>query len=118
MKNKIRITLLVICGALYALGNAAIVLNFPDISIQSFQNKFSLVHFTAPGNDFVGSILRLPTKSENQTVTLLSSSKTCTKLVRGLYFNSQRGKRLRPLDADTLQLLKDQNSSYNDLQIS
>ena len=118
MKNKIWITLLVIIGALYALGNATFVLNFPDINIQWLENKFSLVHFTAPGNNFVGSILRLPTTSENQTVKLLSSSKTCTKQVRGIYFNSQRGKRLRPLDQETLQLLYNQNTSYSNLQIS
>lgn len=51
------------------------------------------------------------------TINLISATKTCTKQIRGLYFNSQRGKRLRPLDSDTLTLLQQQNSSYDDLQI-
>lgn len=121
MKKKVLITLLVILGALYALGNADIVLNFPNINIQSFENKFSTVHFMAPGNNFVGSIFRLPTKSVPETTITLSWTlhvKKCTKLVRGLYFNSQRGKRIRPLDADTLQLLRNKNTSYNDLYMT
>ena len=72
MKKKVLITLLVILGALYALGNADIVLNFPNINIQSFENKFSTVHFMAPGNNFVGSIFRLPTKSVPETTITLS----------------------------------------------
>ncbi|MEI6773728.1 MAG: hypothetical protein WCL18_02675 [bacterium] len=39
------------------------MLNFTDLNIQSFGNKFSLVHFMAPGNDFVGSVFWLSSKS-------------------------------------------------------
>jgi hypothetical protein len=63
MSKKILITLSIIICAAYAIGNANIVLDFPDLNIQSFENKFSLVHFTAPGNNFAGSIFRLPSKS-------------------------------------------------------
>jgi hypothetical protein len=119
MQKKIIIILAVIVWALYAIGNANIMLNFSNINIQSFQDKFSLVHFMAPGNDFVGSIFRLPAKSVSGThITLTPHSKICTKQIRGLYFNSQRGKRLRPLDQDTLILLQNQNSSYDNLEMT
>ncbi|MCX6824594.1 MAG: hypothetical protein NTY80_00065 [candidate division SR1 bacterium] len=118
MQKKIIITISIVMCALYTIGNAAIILNFPNINIQSLQDNFSLVHFVAPGNNFGGSILRLPTKSVTGTVVSLNGAhKTCTKLLRGLYYNSQRGKRLRPLDSDTLQLLQQQDASYNNLQI-
>ena len=119
MNKKIVITLTIIVWALYTIGNASIVLNFPNINIQSFGSKFSLVHFTAPGNDFVGSFFRLPSKSTTgTTITLSGDRKTCTKQVRGLYFNSQRGKRIRPLDEDTRQLLIQQNDTYKFLTIT
>jgi len=121
MQKKIIIILTVIVWTLYALVNADIMLNFPDLNVQSFQDKFSLVHFTAPGNNFVGSIFRLPSKSVSPTMITIQSwynQKTCTKLVRGLYFNSQRGKRLRPLDEDTLTLLKNDNQIYSTLQMT
>jgi len=119
MNKKIVIILTIIVCALYAVGNANIMLNFLDINTQSFQDKFSLIHFTAPGNNFVGSIFRLPTKSVSPThITLGVHSKICTKQIRGLYFNSQRGKRLRPLDEDTLTLLQQQNPSYSSLQMT
>jgi len=121
MQKKIISTLLVIFWALYALGNANTMLNFIDLNTQSFQDKFSLVHFTAPGNDFIGSIFRLPSKSVSPTTIAIQSwnnHKICTKLIRGLYFNSQRGKRLWPLDEDTLTLLQQQNASYYDLQMT
>ena len=64
MHKKLIITLSVIVGALYALGNVfSINLFFPNLNNQSLQDKFSLVHFMAPGNNFVGSIFRLATKS-------------------------------------------------------
>ena len=121
MQKKIIIILTVIVWTLYALVNADIMLKFPDLNVQSFQDKFSLVHFTAPGNNFVGSIFRLPSKSVSPTMITIQSwynHKTCTKLVRGIYFNSQRGKRLRPLDEDTLTLLKNDNQIYSTLQMT
>jgi len=119
MNKKILITLGIIVWALYAIGNANIVLKFPDLNIQSFENKFSLVHFTAPGNNFLWSIFRLASKSTTgMTIGLNGQTQTCSKLIRGLYFNSQRGKRIRPLDSYTLTLLQQQNDSYDSLQIS
>ena len=120
MQKKLIITAGTIIWALYVLGSVfSLTLNFPDISSSSFADRLSLVHFIAPGNNFVGSIFRLPTKSVSPIkINIGSDSKTCTKQVRGLYFNSQRGKRLRPLDEDSLQLLRDQNPTYNTLSIS
>jgi len=119
MGKKFFITLGIIVWAVYAIGNASIMLKFPDLNIQSFGNKFSLVHFMTPGNNFVWSIFWLPSKSITWTTLNLDGvPKTCTKQIRWLYFNSQRGKRLRPLDSDTLTLLKEQNTSYNDLRIA
>jgi len=105
-------------GALYAIGNASIVLTFPNVS-QSFSSGFSLIQFAGPGNNFVGSAFRLATKSVSPvTITFGVASKQCTKQLRGLYFNSQRGKRLWPLDQDTLALLKLQNPIYNSLEVT
>lgn len=121
MQKKLIITLTIILWSLYAISNAfSVTLNFPDLKLQSLQDKFSPVHFMTPGNDFGGSIFRLASKSvTGETIKFIGQpeSKICTKLVRGIYFNSQRGKRLRPLDKYTLELLKQENPSYNDLQI-
>lgn len=121
MNKKIFIILGIIVWAIYVIGNIgmALRLNFPDIKVQSFANKFSLVHFMAPGNDFVGSTFWLASKSIPAiTINLENKSKVCTKQIRWLYFNSQRGKRLRPLDSETLSLLQKQKSSYNNLSIT
>jgi len=118
MYKKLLIVAWIIVGALYAISQANIMLNFADIDVSSFEDRFSLVHFTAPGNNFPWSIFRLPTISVNQTVKLWVHQKICTKQLRGLYFNSQRGKRVRPLDQQTLWLLRNQHSSYNNLELS
>jgi hypothetical protein len=52
MNKKIIMTLLVIMGALYAIGNASIVLIFPNVG-QSFSSGFSLIQFAGPGNNFI-----------------------------------------------------------------
>lgn len=120
MKKAIISMLATIIGVIYAIGNISIALNltFPDIKIQSFANKFSLIHFMTPGNNFVGSSFWLASKSiPPMTITLNGENKTCTKQIRWLYFNSQRGQRLRPLDSETLTLLQEQNNSYDDLSI-
>lgn len=119
MNKKIGILIIMIIWAIYTIVNAGIVLKFSDINIQSLENKFSPVHFTAPGNNFGWSIFWLPSKSIIPTTIKTNSwwKKICTKLVRWLYFNSQRGKRLRPLDEETRQLLIQQNERYNNISI-
>ncbi len=122
MSKKITILISIVIWALYAIGNANILLNFSDITIP-IENKVSFVHFMAPGNDFWWSIFRLPSKSIVPIhITITSEhgtqSKTCTKRIRGLYFNGQRGKRIWPLDIDTLDMLQKQSSGYNNLQMT
>lgn len=105
---------------LYGIGKVFwLDLIFTNIQIHSLENKFSPVHFTAPGNNFVWGIFWLPTKSIPEvTIQLGTHTKTCTKQIKWLYFNSQRGKRLRPLDQDTLELLREQDPWYKNLNIT
>lgn len=119
MHKKIFITILVILWAIFAAIQAsALQLIFSEISGSSFQNQYSSVHFMAPGNNFPWHIFWLASKSiEGMTINLGWDSKTCTKQLRGIYFNSQRGKRLWPLDSDTLTLLRQQHTSYNNLTV-
>ena len=118
MQKKIILLSTILLAAIYTLVNANVILNFSDLNMQTFQDRFSLVHFMAPGNNFWGSIFWLPSKSISWTdITLNGDTKTCTKQIRGLYYNSQRGKRLRPLDNESLALLRQQNNSYDTLTI-
>ena len=121
MHKKLFITIIIIIWSLYAISQANIMLIFPNLNISSFEDKFSSIHFMAAGNNFVGNIFRLTNKSVSPTIIEIvgwGGTKTCTKQIRGLYFNSQRGKRLRPLDTDTLNLLQQQDISYYDLELS
>lgn len=95
------------------------LLTFSWINNQSLADKFSPVHFMAPGNNFVGGILRLTTKSlpVDIQISLAGQTRNCNKQVRGIYFNSQRGKRAWPLDQSTLTLLQETDPLYAQLQI-
>lgn len=77
------------------------------------------INFSGPGNNFVGSLLVNEivdlTGADIQTITLNWDSKACTKQILGLYYNSQRWNRLRPIDQDSLNQLKEINTSYSDL---
>ena len=42
---------------------------------------------------------------------------TCSKQLKGLYYNPMRGERIFPLDSDTLTQLQQANSTYNNLSI-
>ncbi len=72
MHKKLIMTLIAIGGALYAISQATILLNFSDISLQSFEERFSSIHFMAPGNNFIGGIFWLPTISVSGTHITLS----------------------------------------------
>lgn len=80
------------------------------------------MHFAAPGNNFVGGIFRLTTKSltGNEIIMIAGdpTERNCNKQVRGMYFNSQRGKRVWPLDQYTLALLQQTSNTYDNLQMS
>lgn len=97
-------------------------ITFSSIDNQSLAQKFSSVHFAAPGNNFVGGIFRLTTKSltGNETIMIAGdpTERNCNKQVRGMYFNSQRGKRVWPLDQYTLALLQQTSNTYDNLQMS
>lgn len=99
---------------------SAIGLIFKNIENESFARNFSSVHFMWPWNDFVWWILWLTSKSLPSTIdiSLWNKKIACNKQVRGMYVNSQRGKRVRPLDVETLQLLKSMNQSYTNLSLS
>lgn len=75
-------------------------LNFKTIRSQSLKDNFTPINFIGPGNDFAGGIMRLPNKKLAKPEKI-DDKITCTSQVRWLYFNSQRGERLRPLDQET-----------------
>ncbi|MDD4714455.1 MAG: hypothetical protein PHT72_03175 [Candidatus Absconditabacteria bacterium] len=60
----------------------------------------SHIHFAAGGNDFGGTFLwaTAGTLEEPITVQANTDKLDCRRQVRGLYYNSQRGERLWPLD--------------------
>jgi len=121
--NLIRIyVLLAIFSWLGAIVSATTTLNFVWINMWSIDQKFSEVAFKARWNDFMGSIFWLNAKSiETWEVIKIGGGlkeKTCFKKVRWIYYNAQRGNRLRPLDEDTLTYFRWTNASYNNLSMS
>jgi len=97
----------------------ALFLDFININVQWLADRFSSVHFMGPGNDFGGAFFWLPSKSLPipQEITLAGQTVTCYKQVRWIYYNSQRGQRLRPLDVYTLAMFREANSSYMGLDL-
>ncbi|MDR0607660.1 MAG: hypothetical protein LBG52_04885 [Candidatus Peribacteria bacterium] len=65
--------------------------------------KVSNIHFNAGGNDFGGMILWQDTYGETKTLQISGQNTTgdCRLRVEGLYYNAERGERLRPLDEKT-----------------
>jgi hypothetical protein len=79
-----------------------------DLKVDKVQEEnLSQVHFRAGGNDFGGVIARSQAEEEHQTIGVSGSAETldCTRRIRGLYYNSQRGERLWPLDGLTATAL-------------
>ncbi len=97
-------------------------LNFIWINIQSIEQKTSDIIFRASGNDFMGSVFWLNAKSIDWWKTISISGQTetkiCYKQIKWMYYNSQRGNRLRPLDEDTLEYFKISSNTYNDLDLT
>ncbi|MCF7835152.1 hypothetical protein K9M48_03800 [Candidatus Gracilibacteria bacterium] len=120
MRIYILLTIFLGLGAVWV--SAQTTLNFVGVNIGSIDQKFSDVVFRANGNDFMGSFFWLNAKSldSGEVISFSGSSpeKTCFKQVRGLYYNSQRGNRVRPLDSATRDYLSFSNPSYNNLTIS
>lgn len=128
MKNKSRITnqisiLVVLISCLFIYGFFAIARSEPTIigvSSQSLKNNFSTIHFNAGGNDFWGGTLWISTQKKLDapiTITTNEDSRECLIKLEGLYFNSQRGERLWPLDENTLNSLKKWGTDYDDLSV-
>lgn len=109
-----------IIASLYGLSNVfAVQIQIKTLGMQTLLQQFSSVHFMTPGNNFLWWIFWLDTKNvDAQTITIANHSKICTKQIKGLYFNSQRGNRIWPLDTDTLATLQTYNSTYNTLTMT
>jgi hypothetical protein len=116
-----KIFLLLSAIVFFLLGSShALVLEFINLNFDGLLDRFAETHFNAPGNDFGGAIFWLPAKSllTSQEIDLDGETKHCRKMVRGMYYNSQRGERLWPMDVYTLETLREANASYNDLVLS
>ncbi len=114
------LTILVGCLMISQSARAG-VLDFVDIQVQTLIDRYTSVHFNTPGNDFQWGVFWLPTISLATPVTITNGfdSRTCTKKLRWIYYNSQRGDRLRPMDQETLDsFLSVQSASYSGLTIS
>jgi len=99
----------------------ALVLEFINLNLSSLMDRFTEAHFMGSGNDFGGAIFRLPTKSlafPKEIALSWWDTRDCRRYVRGMYYNSQRGERIRPLDVYTLETFKEVNSHYEQLNIS
>lgn len=107
--------------AFLGLGSShALLLEFINLNLDGLIDRFAETHFMAPGNDFVGAIFWLPTKSlvQSEEITLNGETKHCRKLVKWMYYNSQRWERLWPLDNYTLNTLRRWNASYDQLTMT
>ena len=123
MRKLISILLVVLGICIVVDSSNAIQLNFNSINMDALSGNFSNVHFNGAGNNFWGGIFWFNTKSLQawsegliaikKNGVSIWNEKLCNKVVRGIYYNSQRGNRIRPLDSQTLDLLKSTNSSYN-----
>jgi hypothetical protein len=127
---------------LFIISSVSLSVNGFDLTFDSFSNgdpirdKFSVVHFTLPDttvNNFQGWFFWLPTKQlpisawtcggkthnyMQWCVSYNSTSKPCSKQVRGLYYTNAKGSRLWPLDQQSLNWLRLLNADYNNLQVS
>jgi len=84
------------------------------MSCEVATTEVSYIHFNAGGNDFGGLLVWRQAEGVRETIQICPNpddtscpaasvidSIECTRQIRGLYYNSQRGERLRPLDDDT-----------------
>ncbi|MFA6255675.1 MAG: hypothetical protein WC606_00700 [Candidatus Absconditabacterales bacterium] len=69
---------------------------------------YSNTHFKFGGNNFVGIIFWQASETGySETITINSGAQAiqCTEKLRGIYYNNQRGRRMRPLDTGNLAIL-------------
>jgi len=98
----------------------ALLLEFINLNVSSLVDRFTEVHFMGSGNDFGGAFFWTPAISFSfpQSITISGDQRDCYKMAKWLYYNSQRGNRIRPLDPHTLAYLQNENPNYNNLTIS
>lgn len=71
------------------------------------------INFNSNGNDSIWMLFLIDSKTISWENVILSwTTYTCTKQIRGLYYNAARGNRIWPLDQDTYTVLTGVDTSY------
>lgn len=107
MKKKI-ITLLMIVGGLlsFSFADFGLKVAFDKDELNNYIKSISHVHFKYGGNDFWGIFVFDSTEdvgSQGEKIMVEWEEITCYRKLKGLYYNSERGQRLWPLDKETQQ---------------
>lgn len=119
--KKILLTLLV--ALVWFSVSHANTLSFPAGLTGAFpaiDQNYSIVSFNIQ-NAFNGIFLWRANKNLSTPVTVTIGSTTisgCTQQLQGLYYNNQRGFRLRPIDQNTLTGMQGIDISYNALTLT
>ena len=120
MKKKILTGALIAAAGLVSSARG-LGFTFPAFNAQDpIQNKFADTHFFAGGNSFAGAFFWLPAEQilpPYETIALGADSRTCSKRVRGIYFSSAWGSRMRPLDSQSLAGLTSLSADYANLSM-
>jgi len=100
-------------------------LSFDDALLTNFdelQSTYTETSFDNTVSQFGGLIFWQGTNSIANDVTIeiegASSTKTCDEQIKWLYFNPQRGARLRPLDEESLEILSWMDGSYSSVKLT
>lgn len=127
MKNKISysnmLAIFLLLGlSVLAYGAFALEKNTPiklDLTTNPLSSSFSILHFNAGGNDFGGGTLwvstQTPLEQPKEIQTPRGERKLCSSKIEGIYYNSQRGERLWPLDEKSLAVLRRAGTQYDHL---
>jgi len=109
---------------LFTTKTQAYELTFDDSLLTSFgdiDETYTDIIFDRGISDFAGIFFWLESdslsSSENLDIEGESDSLDCNERVRGLYFNTQRGGSLRPLDQESLDILAAENSGYSNITL-
>lgn len=133
LTKKKKLTLLHYCiallGSLIAISwgllvgreiRAAVILDFSNFQATLTARTFP-VRFWWGWNDFPGAIIinSIETLGSGQEVdiTFNNETLTCYRKINGYYFTSARGLRVWPLSVLSLQTLRNEDVSYNDLNM-
>lgn len=126
-KNMILWGLMVLLGGVFFWSAQAGTITFLWFAPwDTISSSYSMVHFALPNyqNDYQGGVFWLPSIELKTAETLIyggasdpNRTRTCRKQMRWLYYNTQRGNRLWPMDTESLKYLKQINSNYNSLSM-